>query len=682
MAVDRYEKQFPKIPNCSLDASDLGFAYPLVHSTVITALGERFPVGAVNSYVVFVTDPSVNQMDIRYDWTLNKCDSDWNVVNDDYDGYPQTLSSTFGRVQWRPVEAGNYRLVVNVYTNDNFVSDTVEISCTVYSKADDVQMKEFELLRRGIPEKVCFTGDMDTARRIIFDFGLGVESYFEAGVALSGGAIPRKYLASIAYTALLTWIDDNYHPAYEPLRGKNIQKWTDGTIRELAAPIYLAEAMSAEARIGLCRIIPMHAAVALGLIRGPAERATGKKRRVRAEKALKNVFDTEISDEVKVALYNFLRFPKSNILIAALTLRFYLENWPVDVQFPDHPPDIQGCMAHRQFLSMLYLFGGALLAPHRFVKKKISYTIWSGFAKNVAANYWLPAFDIFLLSDDSKLSGYRQEWTDWSGKDKTYQPSQGPQGKKIRSRALAVHFDGGFAQYLFLRRSYDEKLKERYAAEYGSNSVHNIDNPMKWLAEYIHDLKPGFSPLTISVHADLVAPLREANAKINTALGNDYKVNNIGGFNPRMIGGTRYKDWSISYHSLGRAIDIDWNGNPQIFSQTMNDIKEQLGLRKDYEIDWKTATLDEMKWANNLWETVALDIFEEGEAMVLSGAFKTPLVHCGILVGNFGKVWDRVGKKGRFLDMSVDIISAMTDNGFEWGGYWHGQKDFMHFQIK
>jgi hypothetical protein len=681
MSVDRYEKRFPQIPNYNFDASDLGHIYSLSQCTIIAALDERFPLGAVNSFVVFVTDPSLSELDILYDWTLNRCDSNWNDINSNFEGYPKTLSTEYGRMRWKPVESGNYRLEISVYTEDNIVSETAEIQCTVFSETNDAKLEEFESLKTGIGEKVYFTGVKSVARRIIFEFGMDVDSYFESGSVLSNGTIPRRYLASLAYTAQIAWPENKKHPAYEPLRGNNISEWKDGVMRELSVPIYPGKAIQANRRMGLCRIMPMYAAMVLGLIDIPNVVGSGQKYRERMRRKLKEAFDRELSDDTKIALYNIIRFPKPNIMLAATILIKYLESWPQNAGFPTSPPDISKEIGHRQFLAMLYKVGGEVCAPRQVKKKKTRYIVWEGFAKNVAANYWLPAFDLFLLSDNSKLTSYRIEWDEWS--DNHYQPSQGEQGGRLRSKPLASHFKNGFAQYVFLRRRYHDKLSEKYPNEYGPHSTHSIDNPMMWLAEYICDLPLDFSRPIISAHKDLKAPLEEANKKITAALGADYKVNSTCCFIPRMIGGTKYSDWSLSYHALGRGIDIDASTNPQLFSKPLEGIKGLLNDRYEHEIDWPTATLEEMKDADYVWRELAMEIFTEGEEMVLNGDIDSPYKYCNSLVPNFKKiVWDQEAEEGRFLEMQEVVIIAMTDEGFEWGGYWKNQKDFMHFQIK
>jgi hypothetical protein len=36
---------------------------------------------------------------------------------------------------------------------------------------------------------------------------------------------------------------------------------------------------------------------------------------------------------------------------------------------------------------------------------------------------------------------------------------------------------------------------------------------------------------------------------------------------------------------------------------------------------------------------------------------------------------------GGFLNLSKDVVNAMTGAGLKWGGDWKGAKDFMHFEL-
>lgn len=653
MSVAEYERTIPNI--AGFNVSDLGEVSVSQegYCTLVSALGTNFPEKAVNSYVVFVPERNV----LSYKWILEKIDGIGQWVTATSTPF---LETEYGRMRWRPNDSGLYKLIVEVYFDGFPQSDSIQIRHTV-----ETQNEEFNRLSQKTPEKVTFLGNKEIARQVIFEFGKN-GAFFEQGANKVGGVPSRRYLASLAYTANLIWSDSGY----EPLRWCGIKErktWVDGSMQPLDLPSFINKTISARRRLGLCRIEPIHAAVTLGLIDQPSKAAHWQKVRHKEYKNLAQSFDN-LSPRTKQDLYNLLRFPKANIAMAATMLKRYLDAWPVNVAFPESPPDIPNNKTHSQLLATFFLFGGPNFTPYFIKQKRVRYSIWN-FGRMVADNYGLPAFDVFLHSDNPKLSVYRKEWEDWS--DKLEEPST---GKRIRSVPLSnpLRFKNGFTQYVFLRKRYVEKLAHQ--------SGKYRDVPIKWLAENITDVPLTFLPdkiEVIPVHKALASLLLEVERNIKSSrLGEAFKVSQIGAFNPRMIGRGSFKDWRLSYHALGRGIDFDWTQNPQIFGKTMNWI-EKLILFPEFHIHWSTATWDDLKATHRELPAYMDALVAELEERGLTHSQAVNALERAY--SGFKKLLN--AGKG-FLAMPRELVDGMRRAGFEWGGDWKTQKDFMHFQYK
>lgn len=164
-------------------------------------------------------------------------------------------------------------------------------------------------------------------------------------------------------------------------------------------------------------------------------------------------------------------------------------------------------------------------------------------------------------------------------------------------------------------------------------------------------------------HRDLAAPLAAAEAAMagHTV---DPPVSRFGCLNVRVIAGTN----RLSFHGLGRAIDLDARSNPHIRSaDDFRVIEAVTGL--DLRRETSPARLQD---ASRRFQH---DFTDEWIAAHRSGELGAVLRDRDKLARLRG-----YGQRG-FCTLYVPLIEALMTAGLRWGGSWSSSKDFMHFEL-
>lgn len=204
-------------------------------------------------------------------------------------------------------------------------------------------------------------------------------------------------------------------------------------------------------------------------------------------------------------------------------------------------------------------------------------------------------------------------------------------------------------------------MRPKYVAQLGQDV-----NPIEWLGD------------NTSVHTIFGIPERWGNAvkakllEVEAKLQADgivHGVTNAFGFNPRYIEGTKI----LSAHAFGKGVDLNPADNPLITSKDIFAVIEAAAGSDLLEIT--TATAAE-----------AYDA-----AKKIDGDFKT----------NFTQAWvdgvtdpDLAAKieanratldryaQGGFLNLKKELVVAMVDKEYKWGGVYGDRKDFHHFELE
>jgi hypothetical protein len=222
--------------------------------------------------------------------------------------------------------------------------------------------------------------------------------------------------------------------------------------------------------------------------------------------------------------------------------------------------------------------------------------------------------------------------------------------------------------------------------------IEGVDNPAEFITNNI--VRVDFLDQSTAVHQDLVNPLGQVESDLQDDPPN---INRFGGFVPRRGGD------GLSNHGLGRAVDVDSTTNPFIRSDAdINVIEEVTGV--DLGADQDQATLRQasntfQQTFDDEWVQQKQDRLNEVEASLeeLNNAkdgltdekraqkaeLESEKSELNSLLADIRTrrgTLDDYAEEG-FLNLSEGLVDAFINNGFEWGGDWTNEKDFMHFEI-
>ncbi|WP_152042506.1 M15 family metallopeptidase [Salinigranum salinum] len=217
------------------------------------------------------------------------------------------------------------------------------------------------------------------------------------------------------------------------------------------------------------------------------------------------------------------------------------------------------------------------------------------------------------------------------------------------------HFHDGFESYRELRPHYQQ---------------HGIQNPAQYLDTVI--VPTTFLGHESPVHHDLADALSDAES---TLQDDPPAIDRFWGFVPRLTA-----TGDLSDHALGQAVDIDSETNPHI--RNSHDIRVigavtgvDLGQPQDAQT-MRTASERFQSDFGDAWVQQKRD-----ELATADGQERAELDQLLASVERRRATLDTYAQEG-FLNLEQALIDALTDAGFEWGGQWRREKDFMHFTLE
>lgn len=164
-------------------------------------------------------------------------------------------------------------------------------------------------------------------------------------------------------------------------------------------------------------------------------------------------------------------------------------------------------------------------------------------------------------------------------------------------------------------------------------------------------------------HRELAAPLAAAEAAMAGQTVTP-PVTSFGCLNVRRIADTQ----RLSFHSLGRAIDLNFRSNPHI--RSANDfrvIEAVTGL--DLRRETSAARMQE---ASRQFQQDFTDAWISGQN---HGDLAAVLRNRATLARL--RTYARLG----FFTLYLPLVEALMSAGLRWGGSWTSSKDFMHFEL-
>jgi hypothetical protein len=164
-------------------------------------------------------------------------------------------------------------------------------------------------------------------------------------------------------------------------------------------------------------------------------------------------------------------------------------------------------------------------------------------------------------------------------------------------------------------------------------------------------------------HRDLVTPLQIAEQAL-AGQSIDPPVRSFGCLNVRKIAGTN----RLSFHALGRAIDLNPSGNPHVKSAA-----DFLVIQAVTGVDLRRETGPQR--LHDTSQQFQRDFNENWIANQTDASVQTALSNHDTRRRLLG-----YAQRG-FCTLYVPLIEALLAAGLRWGGSWASSKDFMHFEL-
>lgn len=290
MSVRKTESRIPG----GFTSDDLGFkAVSATSANVILVSYLSSPIAArrIQNYVVFVTDAALAATVNSYDWSF----TNGAVVN-------QTTS--IGIAEFTPQNTGSLGITVNLQNAANTTLHTVTLTLQVISLNEALELK-IEQEENNFP----VAGSPETSRELVND----IRPYVNVLLPIASDEIYNKALCSMAYARTLQAAQ---------IRRNLLNENLAGILNTQPANFY----SQAKDGFGICKTMPQLLAM---FVDNPAsagnkyldivalELAAGANQAARTSNAaaIETAFNA-LSDDVKVDLFNLLRFPKSHVAMA------------------------------------------------------------------------------------------------------------------------------------------------------------------------------------------------------------------------------------------------------------------------------------------------------------------------------------------------------------------------------
>jgi D-alanyl-D-alanine carboxypeptidase len=629
-------------------AADLGEACSKGSAHLISEHTAPLLRGRVNAYVIFVLG-SVAVRD--YAWTITSSA-----------GMTLSLTTEYGRLRWRPEKPGIYTITVEIGTSGG-VMETLQLRQEVQAVPETMTA-----LHKIKDERFTTVGDHEAGIRVACD----LLSYITAAGKLTGGTISARLLSAVAYTAMVCrgprTSAESLYPSNLNAKGvvAPLPPESAYTIRDCTRPS------------GVCRITPGALALHLGSIKftSPEIPTVG---------ALRSKY-AALPERAATDTFNLLRFPKTNLRMAAAMLASQRAQWQTAIESSsgkvvgDHDlsprvlPDRRARPAVAE-VATVFAAGGmpfARLKPKGTEKDAPQYLPASSFGLAVESNFLLPLL-LVLVEPDAEAELYCKQW-DMRPESLT---------ADVARAEARRHFGGGKIHYVSLAFDYKRKLNEDDMLTWILDNIKAFEdvgpNPGE-LGLFVRPKQPSkpshpeeFENAKVYLNRALIdgpnglsqGPLPLALKAARSKLPTGFAFKNVDGFCPRR----REKDGKLSNHALGRAIDIDPESNPWLHKAEMEAINYLLKREVlKVGVQSKYAELQDARsgFLRNYELTLVGPTASEIEQTPISRVQR-----------QLNATWLSNG----FLTIPEAFVRAMIANGFGWGGYYPNSRDLMHFEI-
>jgi hypothetical protein len=604
MAVSDLDRALPE----GYAASKLGQAAVGAVGTLVSECSSPLYVGRINAYVVFVPEGLTVS---KYEWTITRI------------GGAVTPFETQGEgLRWIPKEPGDYTIAVKINGGDAIQLDQVV----------EHYPSSLARLHEICDDKITPRGDRESVARAICE----LLPYITEAAATTGTAISARLLCSVAYTSMSS---RGARTTAEPLFPAK-----PGKTPALLAVHPITHLYSVARTSGVCRISPAVAALFL------------EKTKVEAsEKVTRGLLEDKYAallPGTKRDICNLLRFPKSNLAIAAGLLAKFQADWRDAVDSSggklagSADEDIQ-----RAELATIFASGGVPLAKYVTKKPKDSPAMLeiSSFGRAVAENMKLPVFTVLVTPDDA-MKAIVARWE-----------NQGTGEQVAKRNSARVHFFG-VIHYAYLYGDYADASK-------GIGTPDMLDWIPANIVEFRHPLFTGRAVFNQAIRDRLQTAFDATTARLPTL-----KFKSVGGFSPRKIAGSA----RLSNHAMGQAIDVDPESNPHWHAAEMKGINYLLG-----GTIWQTVVKEGTKTIKAA-EKSTYRVMADANADFLTQFVPTTSDPSIDEVNDLTRVEAaliRAFWAGGFLTLPKEFVLEMIAAGFGWGGHYASSRDFMHFDF-
>jgi hypothetical protein len=278
--------------------------------------------GSTNTYVVFVTDPTLEQTVNSFEWTVYEADAQ---CRQKLEGYPTTTD--IGLFEFKP--QGLLQIIVSVQILDENGSAlrVLEIEQSIKQPNNaleqvlydsTVQVDEEIIKHRG-----ALGGHPDTSREVINDFKPYIDAAFES--VESDFKAPKLLLSAIVYLQALRVPKERTTPFGPADRFRHPE--LEDAAEELNGELFSSFITDIDNALGVCQIAPQ----TLAMILTDPNSSPGKTyleyqdlpeeedERDRVRETIREEY-LGLPLESQIDLFNLLRFPKSNIHMCFMLL--------------------------------------------------------------------------------------------------------------------------------------------------------------------------------------------------------------------------------------------------------------------------------------------------------------------------------------------------------------------------
>lgn len=334
MAVRNTESRLPLAvannPNSGeINVENLGQAIRDNNYALISYLSSPLIQDSRNDYVVFVLNGTAAD---QYHWSIKNSDSGDEAASGTTDA---------GVFDWTPGETGEYDITVEIKSG-GAVAKTLSLHQTVLSLNPGEgldQLFPFELgasvsgfwpltFITNLIKRAVYAGEWDSTREVLFELW----GYILEGATATGAqGIPAQLVAALVYQQVLS------HPKEFSITrpiyiGPAVRSTELGWAAEdLNQPNSFHLSMQVDNALGVCQLRPETVAMLLGYTQWREKPEVAKDRKTVDDQIHADFM--ALPPNTKIEIFNLLRFPKTNIALAARLLA-KLKNRNDPARFP------------------------------------------------------------------------------------------------------------------------------------------------------------------------------------------------------------------------------------------------------------------------------------------------------------------------------------------------------------